>query len=125
VKPVLTAATLCVALGLANLSTAGLVLVTPQHDETVPVMGSPIATTTPTVVKIKFESFASANLSLCVGSLSDVLANVCATRLTDSGGPGYPSLAIVDINAYAGEYLYVHNNSYTAVSNVEYLLEIE
>jgi hypothetical protein len=45
--------------------------------------------------------------------------------LVGSGGPGFPSLAIVDVNAYSGEHLYVHNNTCAATPHVEYLLEIE
>ena len=70
--------------------------------------GSPVNTTTPAVLKIAFETTTSGeNLALCAGSSADFAAGKCAIPLSDSGGPGFTFLTIVDAATLNGKILFV------------------
>ena len=68
------------------------------------VSGSPVTTTTAAVLKMSFEDITpGTNLALCAGSASDFAAAKCTLRLSDSGGPGFVFLTIVDTPAPSGK----------------------
>jgi hypothetical protein len=72
------------------------------------VSGSPVTTTTAAVLKMSFENTtAGTNLELCAGTADDFSAGRCPTRLSDSGGPGFTFLTIVDTPAISGKFVYV------------------
>ena len=47
------------------------------------------------------------DLELCAGTAADFIAGTCPTRLSDSGGPGFVFLTIVDTPAISGKIIYV------------------
>lgn len=72
------------------------------------VSGSLVNTTTHDVMKISFEDTTTGtNLALCAGSASDFAAGTCTTRLSDSGGPGFVFLTIIDIATLNGQDIFV------------------
>ena len=72
------------------------------------VTGSPVTTTTAAVLKLSFEDTTpGTNLELCAGTSADFIAGSCAIRLSDSGGPGFTFLTIVDTPAISGKLIYV------------------
>jgi len=72
------------------------------------VTGAPVTTTTAAVLKISFENNTpGTNLELCAGTGADFSAGTCPTRLSDSGGPGFVFLTIVDTTAISGKHIYV------------------
>ena len=72
------------------------------------VTGMPVDTATHTVLKLAFENnTAGTNLSLCAGSDADFSAGTAGIRLSDSGGPGFKFLTIIDTHALSGKVLYV------------------
>lgn len=72
------------------------------------VSGSPVTTTTAAVLKISFETTtAGTNLALCAGTGADFTSGACPVRLSDSGGPGFTFLTIVDTPALSGKLIYV------------------
>jgi hypothetical protein len=85
-----------------------------QYDGTVEaagkylVTGAPVTTTTAAVLKLSFENTTpGTNLELCAGTGADFIAGTCPTRLSDSGGPGFVFLTIVDTPAISGKIIYV------------------
>jgi hypothetical protein len=88
------------------------------------VTGMPVTTTTDAVLKIAFENkTAGTNLSLCAGTMADFTAGKCAMPLSDSGGPGFQFLTIVDAKALAGKIIYVIRSVGSADS--QFVLTIE
>ena len=72
------------------------------------VTAAPVTTTTGAVLKISFEDTTpGTNLALCAGTGSDFISGSCPIRLSDSGGPGFVFLTIVDTPAVAGKIIYV------------------
>jgi hypothetical protein len=72
------------------------------------VTGMPVDTKTQAVLKLAFENnTAGTNLSLCAGSDGDFSAGTAGLRLSDSGGPGFKFLTIIDANLLAGKVIYV------------------
>lgn len=72
------------------------------------VTGAPVTSTTATVLKLSFENTTpGTNLELCAGTGADFIAGTCPTRLSDSGGPGFVFLTIVDTPAISGKIIYV------------------
>jgi hypothetical protein len=72
------------------------------------VTGAPVMTTTAAVLKISFGvTTPGTNLELCAGTGADFAAANCPIRLSDSGGPGFTFLTIVDTPALAGKIIYV------------------
>jgi hypothetical protein len=72
------------------------------------VTGAPVTATTGAVLKLSFENItAGTNLELCAGTGADFIAGSCPTRLSDSGGPGFVFLTIVDTPAISGKIIYV------------------
>jgi hypothetical protein len=72
------------------------------------VTGAPVTTTTAAVLKISFgNDSAGTNLALCAGTIADFVSSHCAFQLSDSGGPGFTFLTIVDTPAIAGKVIFV------------------
>jgi hypothetical protein len=72
------------------------------------VTGMPVDTATHTVLKLAFENNTpGTNLSLCAGSDADFGAGTAGIILSDSGGPGFKFLTIIDTHALSGKVLYV------------------
>ena len=71
------------------------------------VTGAPISATTG-LLKISFGNHTSGtNLELCAGTTADFSAGTCATVLSDSGGPGFTFLTIIDAAKLSGKILFV------------------
>lgn len=72
------------------------------------VTGMPVDTKTHVALKLAFENnTAGTNLSLCAGSDADFVAGTAGIRLSDSGGPGFKFLTIIDANLLSGKVIYV------------------
>lgn len=72
------------------------------------ISGAPVTSTTAAVLKFSFENTTSGtNLELCAGTGADFSAGTCPTRLSDSGGPGFVFLTIVDTPTISGKFIYV------------------
>lgn len=72
------------------------------------VTGMPVETKTHAVLKLSFENLtAGTNLQLCSGSTADFAAGTAGTQLSDSGGPGFIFLTIIDTHKLAGQVIYV------------------
>lgn len=72
------------------------------------VGGSPVNVTGNGVLKMSFEdSTAGTNLELCAGTAADFAAGTCAVRLSDSGGPGFTFLTLVDASSLNGKFIFV------------------
>lgn len=81
------------------------------------VTGIPIATQTHTVLKILFENNTSGtNLGLYSGTTSDFSSGTGGTQLSDSGGPGFQFLTIIDTHKLSGQILFVRREVGTADS---------
>ena len=82
------------------------------------VTGMPVETTAHTVLKLTFENnTAGTNLSLCAGTDADFTAGTAGIRLSDSGGPGFQFLTIIDTHKLAGKVIYVLREVGSAVSH--------
>jgi hypothetical protein len=81
------------------------------------VTGVPVDTKTHTVLKIAFENnTAGTNLALCAGTVADFTAGTVGIPLSDSGGPGFRFLTIIDTNKLSGKIIYVLRQVGTADS---------
>jgi hypothetical protein len=81
------------------------------------VTGMPVDTKTHTLLKLAFENnTAGTNLSLCAGSDADFSAGKAGITLSDSGGPGFKFLTIIDASVLSGKIIYVLREVGSAVS---------
>ena len=72
------------------------------------VTGMPVNTKTHTVLKIAFENKTSGtNLGLVAGTDADFAAGTGGLQLSDSGGPGFQFLTIIDTHKLSGKIIYV------------------
>jgi hypothetical protein len=72
------------------------------------VTGIPVDTKTHTVLKIAFQNnTGGTNLALCAGTDADFAAGTVGLQLSDSGGPGFQFLTIIDTNKLSGKIIYV------------------
>jgi hypothetical protein len=72
------------------------------------VTGIPVDTKTPAVMKIAFQNNTSGtNLALCAGTTANFAAGTVGTQLSDSGGPGFQFLTIIDVSLLNGQVIYV------------------
>jgi hypothetical protein len=72
------------------------------------VTGMPVSTTHHAVLKLTFENNTlGTNLALAAGSDADFAAGTAGIRLSDSGGPGFKFLTIIDTEALSGQIIYV------------------
>jgi hypothetical protein len=86
--------------------------------------GIPVDTKTHTVLKIAFENNTTGtNLSLCAGSDADFTAGNVGMQLSDSGGPGFKFLTIIDTHQLSGKLIYVLRQVGSAAS--EFTLSVE
>jgi len=70
------------------------------------------------LLKITFENNTSGtNLALCAGSAADFQAGKCGIALSDSGGPGFQFLTIINAGQLSGHLIYVLRQVGTADSN--------
>jgi hypothetical protein len=88
------------------------------------VTGAPVTTTTAAVLKISFgNDTAGTNLALCAGTAAEFASGTCGLQLSDSGGPGFTFLTIVDTPAIAGKIIYVIRE--VGIANSTFTLTIE
>jgi len=81
------------------------------------VTGIPIATQTHTVLKFTFENkTAGTNLALYAGTTGDFTLGSGGTQLSDSGGPGFVFLTIIDTHQLSNQVLFVRREVGTADS---------
>lgn len=72
------------------------------------VTGLPVDTKHHSVLKLSFENNTSGtNLALCAGSIADFTAGNPGLQLSDSGGPGFRFLTIIDTHQLSGKVIYV------------------
>lgn len=98
-----------IALGLAVASNAKALTITGTlGGQKYLLTAIPVNVSTNAVLKISFETTTSGeNLALCAGSATDFGVGRCATLLSDSGGPGFTFLTIVDAASLSGKHLFV------------------
>jgi hypothetical protein len=88
------------------------------------VTGIPVDTQTHTVLKLTFENNTSGtNLALCAGTAADFSAGVSGLTLSDSGGPGFQFLTIIDTHKLSGKIIYVLREVGTADSQFTLLID--
>jgi hypothetical protein len=81
------------------------------------VSGLPVETKTQTLLKLAFENdTAGTNLALCAGTVAEFTAGTTGLRLSDSGGPGFKFLTLIDADLLAGKVIYVLRLVGSAVS---------
>ncbi len=72
------------------------------------VTGMPVTTKTHSVLKVAFENnTGGTNLVLCMGTNANFAAGTVGIRLSDSGGPGFQFLTIIDTSRLVGKIIYV------------------
>lgn len=72
------------------------------------VTGMPVHTNHSHVLKLAFENnTGGTNLALCAGTTADFTAGNVGLQLSDSGGPGFQFLTIVDTHQLTGKVIYV------------------
>jgi len=88
------------------------------------ITGAPVTTTTAAVLKISFENLTpGTNLELCAGTGADFIAGSCPLRLSDSGGPGFTFLTILDTTALSGKIIYAVRVVGTAAATFRLTIE--
>jgi hypothetical protein len=88
------------------------------------VTGTPVTTTSVTVLKLSFENKTSGtNLELCAGTSADFAAGACSIRLSDSGGPGFVFLTITDTSQLSGKIIFVLRAVGITPSNFAFTVE--
>jgi hypothetical protein len=88
------------------------------------VTGMPVDTKTHTVLKIAFENLTGGtNLGLFAGTDADFAAGSGGLQLSDSGGPGFQFLSIIDTHKLSGKVIYVLREVGTA--NSQFSLTVE
>jgi hypothetical protein len=81
------------------------------------VSGIPVDATTPAVLKLSFENNTSgANLSLFAGTTAQFTSGSGGTLLSDSGGPGFIFLTIIEAQKLNGNVIFVRRSVGTADS---------
>jgi hypothetical protein len=72
------------------------------------VTGIPVDTETHTVLKISFENNTSGtNLGLFAGTIAQFSSGTGGMQLSDSGGPGFRFLTIIDTHKLSGKIIFV------------------
>lgn len=72
------------------------------------VTGSPVESAAAIPLKLSFEdNTAGTNLQLCAGTLAQFSSGVAGMQLSDSGGPGFVFLTIIDAAKLNGLVIYV------------------
>jgi len=82
------------------------------------VTGMPVETEIHAVLKLTFENkTAGTNLGLFAGTMAEFSSGAGGTQLSDSGGPGYRFLTIVDTHRLAHRVIFVRRLVGAADSN--------
>jgi hypothetical protein len=72
------------------------------------VTGIPIDTESHAILKMTFENnTAGTNLGLFAGATAEFAAGTGGTQLSDSGGPGFTFLTIIDVHKLSGQVIFV------------------
>ena len=88
------------------------------------VTGLPVDTQTHTVLKIAFENNTpGTNLALIAGTGADFASGTGGTQLSDSGGPGFRFLTIIDTNKLSGQIIFVRRAVGSADSQFTLIVE--
>ena len=88
------------------------------------VTGIPVDTHADTVLKIAFENNTSGtNLGLYAGTDADFASGAGGTRLSDSGGPGFQFLTIIDTHKLSGKIIFVRREVGSADSKFTLTVE--
>ena len=88
------------------------------------VTGMPVASQAHTPLKITFENnTGGANLGLWAGSVADFEKGNAGTQLSDSGGPGFIFLTIIDAAGLNKKVLYVQRE--VESGNSQFTINIE
>jgi hypothetical protein len=88
------------------------------------VTGMPVDTTAVNVLKLVFENKTSGvNLGLFAGTTAEFTSGVGGLQLSDSGGPGYQFLTVIDTQKLAGKILFVRREIGT--SPAEFTLTVD
>ena len=94
--------------GLGTLQSARALTITGTSGASYLVSGSPFASVGPGVLRISFVNNTSGtNLVLCAGTDAQFASGTCGIRLSDSGGPGFQFLTVIDVAKLEGKNLYV------------------
>ena len=81
------------------------------------VTGMPVETEMHAIVKLTFENnTAGTNLGLFAGTMAEFTSGAGGTQLSDSGGPGFRFLTIVDTHRLAHRVIFVRRLVGTADS---------
>jgi len=114
----------CCLIGLGQAGARAAVTITDTVSGAFLVSGAKISTATHSNVKISFSNnTAGTNLELCAGTTAQFSAKVCGTVVSDSGGPGFNFLTLVDLVEYNDKYLYVLEVSGTEAASFTLTIE--
>ena len=81
------------------------------------VTGAPVNVQMHSVLKIAFENNTSGtNLGLFAGTVANFEAGSGGTQLSDSGGPGFQFLTIIDTQQLSGKIIQARSSSFVAKS---------
>ncbi len=71
------------------------------------ISSTPVMSDGKAVLKMTFENKTpGTNVSLCIGTMEDFAQGKCAMHLSESGGPGFRFLTIIDATKLSGKVLY-------------------
>lgn len=97
-----------IALVFASSRQAHALTITGEVVQKYLLTGSPVNVSTNAILKMSFETTSGGdNLELCAGAVEDFTAGRCPIRLSDSGGPGFRFLTIVDAASLNGKFIYI------------------
>jgi len=83
------------------------VMVTGFADPQYLISGAPAKLASEAVLKLVFETRTpGTNVQLCAGTIEDFAQGKCTIALSDSGGPGFAFVTIVDARELSGKVLY-------------------
>jgi hypothetical protein len=86
--------------------------------------GMPVEGSAHAWLKLTFENkTAGTNLALCAGSDADFNAATAGIQLSDSGGPGFQFLTLIDIAKLSGKVIYVLRE--VGAANANFTVTIE
>jgi hypothetical protein len=110
--------------GLGTLQSANALTITGTTGASYLVSGSPFASAGPGMLRVSFENNTSGtNLELCAGTDAQFGSSTCGTRLSDSGGPGFQFLTVIDVAKLDGKNLYVLRAAGTEPSKFTIVIE--
>jgi hypothetical protein len=88
------------------------------------VTSIPVNTTGGALLKLSFENNTEGtNLALFSGTSANFASGTGGTLLSDSGGPGFTFLTIIDAKALSGQVLFVKREVGTAVSTFTLIVD--